>query len=239
MTMKRKFAVFDIDGTLARTSLFFQIAHALIDHELLPNKKVPLLNAKVANYNNRKHKDAFREYNDILVSIFEDNITKVHESDYRKVVDKVVGPKKQETYVYTRNLIQELRDQEYFLIALSGSEMYSVKQFTSLYDFDIAVGTQYLTENGQFTGEVKKVVNRKDRFIKRFVEEHNLTYQDSVSIGDSMGDASVLKLVETAIAFNPEDKLYTLAKEQAWKIVIERKNVIYELEPSNGTYLLA
>ena len=54
-----------------------------------------------------------------------------------------------------------------------------------------------------------------------------------------MGDASVLKLVETAIAFNPEDKLYTLAKEQAWKIVIERKNVIYELEPSNGTYLLA
>ncbi len=39
----------------------------------------------------------------------------------------------------------------------------------------------------------------------------------------------MLEFVENPIAFNPEDTLFEKAKEQGWKIVIERKNVTYEL----------
>ena len=38
-----------------------------------------------------------------------------------------------------------------------------------------------------------------------------------------------LEMVENPICFNPNEKLYTEAKRQGWKVVVERKDVIYEL----------
>ena len=49
----------------------------------------------------------------------------------------------------------------------------------------------------------------------------------------------MMELVEQPIAFNPDQKLYARARNESWKIVIERKNVIYEMEPHGTTYLLA
>jgi phosphoserine phosphatase len=36
-------------------------------------------------------------------------------------------------------------------------------------------------------------------------------------------------MVETPICFNPNKKLYEYAKRSGWKIVVERKDVIYDL----------
>jgi phosphoserine phosphatase len=45
-------------------------------------------------------------------------------------------------------------------------------------------------------------------------------------------------LVENPIAFNPEKKLFDYAQGKNWKIVLERKNMVYELENKNGQYEL-
>ena len=110
--------------------------------------------------------------------------------------------------------------------------MYAVQEFTKQFNFDIAVGENYHEKDGFLSGKVDNVFDRKDKFIKQFVEEHNLTYEDSYAVGDSLSDASMLKMVENPIAFNPEDNLFEEAKKQGWKIVVERKNVIYELKPN-------
>ena len=60
----------------------------------------------------------------------------------------------------------------------------------------------------------------------------------SIAIGNGASDISMLELVETPIAFNPEKKLFDYAKDRGWKIVVERKNVIYELETRSGKYQL-
>lgn len=70
------------------------------------------------------------------------------------------------------------------------------------------------------------------------VSKHKCTYEGSVAVGDSQGDNKMLELVETPIAFNPEVKLFELAKDKGWKVVVERKNMIYELENRDGKYEL-
>jgi HAD superfamily hydrolase (TIGR01490 family) len=237
--MKRKFAAFDIDGTILRNALFFQVIDELIVKGLLPIESKKELDDKFELYRQRKHPEAFHTYSEVAVNTLFSNIHTLNLSDYRSAVDEVIKKSSSHVYVYTRDLISKLKEQGYFLIALSGSEMYAVEQFTKQFDFDLAFGETYVEKDGMLTGEVGEVFRQKDVFLKKFVEEHNLTFKDSFAIGDSLADAKMLELVENPIAYNPEDSLYKLAKEKGWKIVVERKNVVFELERKNGSYILA
>lgn len=237
--MKRKFAVFDIDGTISRSALFFQVVDELINRGSLPIDFRVKLDEKYDDYKKRSHKSAFKDYSQLSVDILLENLHKISVNDYREAVDKVIPINADYIYVYTRNLINSLKKSGYFMIALSGSEMYSVHKFTEKLGFDLAVGEKYIEKSGFFTGEIDKVVGRKDVFIKKFVDEHNLTLKDSWAVGDSSGDIGMLRQVDNPIAFNPEDTLFEEAKKNKWKIVVERKNVIFELEPKNGTFVLA
>lgn len=237
--MKKKFAAFDIDGTILRNALFFQVIDELIIKGLLPIESKKELDDKFEIYRQRKHPEAFHTYSEVAVNTLFSNIHTLKLTDYRSAVDEVIKKSSSHVYVYTRDLISKLKEQGYFLIALSGSEMYAVEQFTKQFDFDLAFGETYVEKDGMLTGEVGEVFRQKDVFLKKFVEEHNLTFEDSFAIGDSLADAKMLELVENPIAYNPEDRLYKLAKEKGWKIVVERKNVVFELELKNGSYVLA
>lgn len=237
--MKRKFAVFDIDGTISRNALFMQIVDELIARGHLPADYRSQLDSKFEEYKMRKHKDAYKDYTQLSVDILLKNLTKISVEEYRKAVDAVVPKNSDYVYVFTTNLIKKLKSEGYFLIALSGSEMYSVQKFTEKLGFDLAVGEYYHEKNSFFTGKIDQVIHKKDIFLKKFIDEHDLTLEGSFAVGDSSGDLGMLRVVENPIAFNPEDTLYEEAKKQGWRIVVERKNVIYELEPKNGTYVLA
>lgn len=232
--MKRKFAAFDIDGTISRNALFMQIVDELIAREHLPADYRSQLDSKFEEYKKRKHKNAYNDYTQLSVDILLKNLKKISVEDYRKAVDSVITKNSDYVYVYTTELIKKLKKQGYFLIALSGSEMYSVQKFTEKLGFDLAIGEYYHEEDGFFTGKIDQVIHKKDIFIKKFILEHDLTLEDSYAIGDSSGDLGMLKVVDNPVAFNPEDKLFDEAKKQGWRIVVERKNVIYELSQSSS-----
>lgn len=238
MNKPRKFAAFDIDGTIARSSLFLQVVNELFRQGHLPRGAHQNITRKYQDYQERAHPNAFEEYSQLSVSTLFENLSTVTVAHYKQAVDTVISEIASHTYVYTRNMISRLHSEGYFLIALSGSEMYAVEQFTRQFSFDIAIGESYHEKEGYFTGEVEQVVYRKDLFLKRFAKDHNLTFKDSFALGDSMGDVSMLELVENPIAFNPEDKLYQHARSQGWKIVVERKNVMYELTSDGSSYTL-
>jgi len=237
--MAQKFAVFDIDGTIIRTALFLQIVDELIARGHLDASHGAVLSEKLEAYRTRAHQTAFQEYNEAAVKILFDNLSRLKESDYRAAADTVVEHSYRRVYVYTRKLIESLRVEGYFLIALSGSEQYTIERFTAHYGFDLVIGDHYLTQNGHFTGKIDSVFHDKGAALKRLVEEHNLDWKQSLGIGDSYGDTKMLDLVAHPIAFNPEAELFEHASSKGWEIVIERKNVMYRLEPRDGTYILA
>ena len=235
---KRKFAAFDIDGTVARDSIFFAVVDELIAKGHLPAESGVKISKKLEEYKSRKHSESYNEYSKLMVETLFGNIHNLSVKNYRTAVDKIMSGHKQYVYVYTRDLIKQLKSDGYFLIALSGSEMYAVQQFCNHHGFDVAMGDIYKEKDGIFTGEFEYIFGRKDIILKDLIKEHNLTLEGSIAVGDSKGDMGMFECVERPIAFNPESRLYDIAVERGWEIVVERKNVIYELKPQGGKYHL-
>jgi len=67
----------------------------------------------------------------------------------------------------------------------------------------------------------RKIINRPE-FSE--IEKQNIW-----GVGDSESDINLLEIVGKPICFNPTLTLYQEAKRRNWSVVVERKNVIYEL----------
>jgi HAD superfamily hydrolase (TIGR01490 family) len=235
----RKFAVFDIDGTLIRWQLYHALADELAGSGLIDSDSYREVMAARANWKNRLTNSAFRDYEDLLVKLINASIISIKVEELNTACDRVIDVYKDQVYTYTRNNIKQLKAEGYLLFAISTSQEEIVARIADYYKFDGYGGTFNESIDGQYTGkQVVLIGERKALVLKKLVAEHQATWKGSIGIGDSEGDIPYLTIVETPIAFNPTRELFEHAKNQAWKIVLERKNVIYELESSRGKYQL-
>lgn len=237
----RKFAVFDIDGTVFRSHLYYDVVRGMAARQKLH----PKLNDQVLKlykaWEKREYKDSFEVFDKGTITAFIGVLEELNPQDYDKIMPEIIKPLLDHTYLYARSLIKELRDKNYFLIALSGARKEELEIFASYHGFDDWVGAIYerSPDGRRYTGKVIMTHKDKHLILDRLVKKHGLTYKGSYGIGDTLGDASMLEAVEKPIAFNPNEKLLKVARKKGWKIVIERKNVIYHMESKNGVYRLA
>jgi HAD superfamily hydrolase (TIGR01490 family) len=236
--VQKRFAAFDIDGTLIRWQLYHALVSSLVKHGYMDESLYPVIHESRMNWKNRKHPEAFKDYETELVGLYNKGLTSLKVSDYNKVVEDVFDEYKDQVYVYTRELIKELKQKDYLLFAISGSQTEIVQKIAGYYGFDDFFGAVYPSNNGVFTGEKAHYIGKKDQAIKEFMKKHDVSLKGSIAVGDSAGDTSMLEMVDHATAFNPEAALLKVAKEKGWKIVVERKNVFYELESKDGKYQL-
>lgn len=127
------------------------------------------------------------------------------------------------------------------MLAISGSHHELIEKIAKYYQFDDYKGSVYQRNEDStgFNGNKYIASSNKESALKEMVKQHSLSLTDSYGIGDSKTDIPILKMVDNPIAFNPNRLLYETARTNNWKIVIERKDMIYELEPStNSTYKL-
>lgn len=235
----KPFAAFDIDGTLIRWQLYHAVVDKLAQQNLLGPEAHQKLKQARLKWKQRETPEAFHSYEVLLVQTFEAAFNELSVSKFDAATKDVIAEYGKQTYVYTRNLIKDLKAKGYFLIAISGSQRELVGLIAKQYGFDDWVGTHYARDNDRF-GEKVFVANQdKQAVLKDFIKKHSLSLASSIAIGDSGSDASMMEIVEQPIAFNPDRTLYDIAKKNNWKIVLERKNVIYELEASHGHYQLA
>lgn len=228
--MKQKVAFFDIDGTVFRSSLLIELVEKLIEKEIFPKNAKNIYAEKQKSWRDRE--GTYEEYIGAVVQCYLRYIKGVHYGDLADVGKLVISEQSKRVYRYTRNLIDELKKQNYFVVAISQSPKTILDDFCSEYGFDKVYGRIYeIGPQDLFTGEMVDVhlVENKANIIKRVVEKENVTLEDSIGVGDTEGDISLLESVQKPICFNPNSTLYTYAKTQGWKVVIERKDVVYEL----------
>ncbi|MGC1176526.1 MAG: HAD family phosphatase [Candidatus Saccharimonadales bacterium] len=237
--MSRPFAVFDIDGTLIRWQLYHAIGDALAKQGIIDAAKFQQVRAARMNWKKRSSEDSFTEYEHQLIKVFDQALPGQAVSILQAAIDTVFDEYKEQVYTYTRDLIQELKAKNYLLFAVSGSPSMIVQKMADYYGFDDWAATRYAVKNGRFTGEKDLSVTKKPALLKQLISTHQADSKDSIGVGDSEGDISMLELTERPIAFNPTKQLFEHAKQQGWQIVLERKNVVYQLESRDGSYLLA
>jgi HAD superfamily phosphoserine phosphatase-like hydrolase len=158
--------------------------------------------------------------------------------DAAKTVVERTGKK---TYMYTRRLLERLRQEGYLTIVLSMSTGALIKPLAEMYRIDIAVCNEEMYDEitGVFKGlSIRERGISKGHLLQEIVQEYSLDTAQSYAVGDTASDASILEMVGHPIAFNPDRTLQQIAISNGWKIVVERKNALYELEYTDGTYLL-
>jgi HAD superfamily hydrolase (TIGR01490 family) len=235
----KKFAVFDIDGTVIRWQLAHAVYHEMGKRGHLPKQAHEKIMTARKRWKNRTHEESFREYEQAMIEVIESSLATLNVSALREASAAAFETYKDQTYLYTRELIRSLKEQGYILFAISGSPDIIVEQFVKQYGFDDFIATHFVEENGKFTGHLVLPVRDKASVLKQLATKHNVNFTGSIGIGDSEGDIVMLELVERPIAFNPSKKLFQHAQASGWKVVIERKNMIYELEQNDGRYILA
>lgn len=227
---KRKFAVFDIDGTIFRSSLLIETMQAMIARGVFPRSAERVYAAAYRRWLDRK--GSYDDYLDKVVVAFHQFIKGVPEKEYRRVVREVVGFHKDRTYRYTRDLVKDLKKRGYFLLAISGSKRAIVWEFARRLGFDKVYGRLLdVDRRGRFTGTSPHDEDGydKEKILFRAIERNNLTLANSIGVGDTDDDIKFLKHVARPICFNPNSALYRIAKRRGWKVVVERKDVIYHL----------
>lgn len=237
----KKFAVFDIDGTLIRWQLYHAVSSTLLRQGNNSELYESIKSARM-KWKQRQNPDSFREYEHALVDAYDAVVQELSVEQFNAVAAQVFEEHKDQVYTFTRDLLKELKASGYFLLAISGSQQEIIAKIAKYYGFDDFIGTEFVQRGGRFTGE--KIVPSFDKktALRNLITKHHLDLTGSIAVGDSESDIPMLSLVEQPIVFNPTAALFAEAKKKRWRVVVERKNMIYELTPqskdAHGSFIL-
>jgi len=231
----RKVAIFDIDGTIFRSSLLVEMVEALVAAGIFPKTARAEYADAWKKWQGRqgsaKSGFSYYEFLGCVIQAYIKHIKGVRRADVWRVADRVVAFHKVRVYRFTRDLVKKL-NRTHFLLAISHSPYEAVAPFARSLGFDKVYAMVYEVDtNVRFTGGVlyEDVIMDKGAILRRAVEKEHLTLEGSIGVGDTESDIGFLQFVERPIAFNPSMKLYRHARKRGWEIVVERKDVIYHI----------
>lgn len=227
---KRKVAIFDIDGTIFRSSLLIELVEELIARGIFKESVHDEYHFEYILWLDRKGR--YEEYIDSVVGVFAKNIRGVFYGDVKDAAEAVFARHRNRVYRYTRDLIKQLKKDGYYLLAISHSPKLITDLFCNAWGFDKNYGTLYgIGAEDYFTGEREQthLIMNKGVTARRAIEKEGLTLSGSVGVGDTESDISFLELVDRPLCFNPNMLLYRHARLNNWEVVVERKDVVYEV----------
>lgn len=224
----RKVAFFDVDGTLFRSSLFIELVEECIRVGIFPEHIRTQYEKEHVLWLNRE--GTYEMYIEAMVSAFMEHIRGVYYGDFADVGRRVVEQQGKQTYRYTRDLIRDLKDKGYFIVAISQSPKTILDEFCHTHGFDKVYGRMYeIGPRDLFTGTVTDLdfIKDKSQVVERVFEKEGLSKENSIGVGDTEGDIPLLESVEMPICFNPNRTLYEHALKMKWPVIVERKDVVY------------
>ncbi|MBI2439025.1 MAG: HAD-IB family hydrolase [Candidatus Moranbacteria bacterium] len=232
-TKKNKIAVFDIDGTIFRKNLHFELINELSWMKIFP---VDVRNTLTEIYTNwLEHEGTYEDYRKALVQLYAKYIKGCSQEDVFRASKIVIPFHAKRTYIFAEKLIKKLRAEGYHLIAVSGSPTEIVEEYNRHYlKFDNVFGSVYaMDKDKKYTGEASfEPSKNKGHLVEQYIYEHKFSLKHSYGVGDTESDISFLDIVEYPIAFNPNQNLKEVAERKNWRIVVEKKDVVYEIKNS-------
>jgi putative phosphoserine phosphatase/1-acylglycerol-3-phosphate O-acyltransferase len=230
MAKPTKLAVFDIDGTIFRSSLVIELSHALVEAGIFPQSAKKEIGREYLAWLNRK--GSYEAYINKVVKIYIKHIKGKRYTKVKRIAEKVIAYQKDRVYRYTRDLIKNLKKQNYFLVAISGSPSYIVSAYAKAIGFNLFFGTELEIKNGKFTGKIVSLDSayNKAKIVKLVAKKYpSINLKQSIAVGDTESDVAMLLLVGKPVAFNPNMQLAKVAKQKAWTVIAERKDVIFNI----------
>ena len=115
----KKVAFFDIDGTVFRSSLVIVLVEKLIEEGIFPKKAKNIYINEYTAWQNRE--GSYEAYIKAVVVAYIEHIKGVHYGELADIGRIVVEEQRNRVYRYTRDLIVQLKRDNYFIVAISQS----------------------------------------------------------------------------------------------------------------------
>jgi len=230
-------AIFDLDGTFFRDSLFIVVVKAMCDQ----THEGGFLSCRLDHYRAIQEAElawknrtaSYNDYLEVVFRIFCDNIKGVKKEDLEELSKGIIRDRYNQVYIFTRELFNVCRN-KYHLVALTGSQVEIVNVFRELWPFDTVLGSVFEVDtNGVYTGRIEsEPVVDKSKALLDLVGGDKSLLKDSVGIGDSVSDMAMLKLVDKKILFNASSNLRLKAEEENLEhiAVVERKDLAWVIQ---------
>jgi HAD superfamily hydrolase (TIGR01490 family) len=227
---RESLAVFDVDGTLFRRGLLPALTRRLVDEGVFSERVREELSRDYYAWVERR--GSYETYDELVVELFLRELKGVSVAELRRCATVEVEAHGRRLHMYTRDVTRRLKQAGYHLIAISGSPQEILDLFLKPLGFDQSWGTVLAKDaRGRYTGEMlHNPFKNKRRVLEEFLEGAAVGLEVSVGMGDTLSDVGFLELVRTPIAFNPNRSLFEVARRWNWPIVVERKDVIYNLQ---------
>ena len=223
-------AVFDVDGTLFRRGLLPALTRRLVNEEVFPERVREELSQDYYAWVERR--GSYETYDELVMELFLRELKGISVVELRRCATVEVEAHGRRLHIYTRDLAHRLKEAGYHIIAISGSPQEILDLFLPPLGFDRSWGTVLGQDAaGRYTGEVlEDPFKNKQLVLEEFLEDAHVSLEGSVGVGDTLSDVGFLEIVQTPIAFNPNRSFFEVARQRGWPIVVERKDVIYNLQ---------
>ena len=227
---KDPLAVFDVDGTLFRRGLLPALTRRLVNEGIFSERVREELSRDYYAWVERR--GSYDTYDGLVVELFLRELKGVSVTELQRCARAEVEAHGRRLHMYTRDMAGRLKQAGYQLIAISGSPQEILDLFLKPLGFERAWGTVLAQDSREcYTGEVLHYPFRNKRqVLEGFLNDSAMDLEGSVGMGDTLSDVGFLELVRTPIAFNPNRNLFEVARQRGWPIVVERKDMIYNLQ---------
>lgn len=171
----KKIAIFDIDGTIFRSSLFIELVEAFMQKGIFSKNVRKKYLKPYRNWLDRK--GTYEEYISSMVKAFDRNLRGVKYADFGNISAYIVSAHKDRVYRYTRDLIKNLKKRNYYLLAISHSPKQIADRFAKQMGFDKIYGAMYgYDKKGVMTGEklYKEIISDKSKILERFLQKRKV-----------------------------------------------------------------
>ena len=141
MKKKRPVAVFDVDGTIFRSSLFIELVEELIRQKHLPSSMKKAYADEKEEWMNRE--GTYDAYVKAMVRASYEYFRGIDMNDFKRSSRAVVETQSKHVYRFTRDLLKTLKKRDYFLLAVSHSPKVILDYFCPSLGFDKWYGLMF------------------------------------------------------------------------------------------------
>jgi HAD superfamily hydrolase (TIGR01490 family) len=121
-----------------------------------------------------------------------------------------------------RALVESHREKGDILLIITATNSFVTTPIAKEFGIENLLATEPEVVNGQFTGNVAGTPCFKQGKVERlnkWLDQQNITLEESTFYSDSHNDLPLLGLVEHPVAVNPDDVLRNEAEQRDWQII--------------------
>ncbi len=210
--------IFDLDGTLIQCDSSSQFCHFCVDKGLVADPDY-LSKERSIMQDYSAQKMQIEDYIKLQVQ----PLLPLSVSEVARLSDEFVEVRAA-NYIYQQGkaLIEKFVEQGDRVVIVSATAEFIVTAIAKSLGVTDVIAIQIERDNEQYTENVKGVASYREGKVTRlqqWLENEQLSLENSYFYSDSINDLPLLELVDNPVATNPDEKLKAYALDKGWPIV--------------------